>query len=58
MFDDFSAVSNYGDLSAQFYVGRLKLTEMLGFVSLSFNFLLKQLLKFILNIWFMKIDDR
>ena len=38
-----------GKLSAQFHVGRSRLTEMVGLINVFFNFLPKQLIKFVLN---------
>ena len=49
--DDFSVVSNYGKLSAQFHVGRLRPIEIVGFISV-FKFLPEQLSEFILTIAF------
>ena len=49
MFHDFLKVSDYGKLSAKFLVGRLRLIEMVEFVSFFFYFLLEQLLIFVLN---------
>ena len=44
MFDDFPLVSSYCKLYAQFPVGRSRLTELVGYMSFFFNFLLGQLL--------------
>ena len=50
VFDDFPVLSNNGRLSRQFHVGRSRLIEMVAFLSFFFNFLRKQLLKFVLPI--------
>ena len=46
---DFPAVWNYGKLSAKFIISRIKDIDTVGVLSFSFQVLLEQLLKFLLN---------
>ena len=48
MFDDLLVVSNYGKLSAQFHVGKLKLIEMVGFLSF-YKFAARAIIRICLN---------
>ena len=47
--DDFTAVWNYGKLSAKYFLSSVKVIDTVGFLSF-FKILLKQLLKFLLNL--------